>query len=288
MKQFIKQPVPIRQTNKYLPDQKKGRSAITESKKSKLDALNLQVINAQIEVNQYQAMVTSLIAKTANFSTYMSQAETRRTQTLNNKTLIDQLVQSAKDLDKNSNIVFTDMVKANEKTKQLADKIKQLIDKLIFTSEMIGRLSIMVVRQKALNPLISDDLVSKINQAGSDANNAVSLTLVALNTTIACEATNMESEAATALGFEQANILYATLTGNGDGNSDKPTRKESLQGLLHLAYKKAKEDYEIAQTAWNMSNDQLNFANSKLSDAQVKLQSLQAGLAAGNAAALAS
>ena len=43
----------------------------------------------------------------------------------------------------------------------------------------IGRLYYVIIRQKALNPLVSADLVSRISEAEKDAREALSLTLSA-------------------------------------------------------------------------------------------------------------
>lgn len=280
--------MPLQPVVKRIQTPNRPKYGITESKKAELDTLTNDVLNAQIEVEQYQAIVDALTAKVSNFQSYLTIADGRRTQALNNKNLVDQLVQSSYDLQNNSGIAFNDMVLADSKTKKLATKIKQLIDKQIYTAELIDKLSIMIARQKALNPLISDDLVSRITKAGKDANNAVALTLIALNSTFASEASNMESEAATALEYDQSMILYQTITGTNPDGTKSTLYVKSLKALLYKAYKKAKDDFDEAQTALNITTEQLNTANTSLNDSQIKLQSLQSGLAAGNAAALAS
>jgi len=288
MKKQISQFMPLQPAIKPLQTIRKPKYGITESKKAELDALTNEVLNAQIEVEQYQAIVDALTQKSANFQSYLDIAESRRTQAMNNKNLVDQLIQNALDLQNNSNIAFNDMVLADSKTKALAQKIKQLIDKLIYSAELIDKLSIMITRQKALNPLISDDLVSKVSKAGKDANNAVALTLIALNSTFASEASNMESEAATALEYEQSMALYMSITGTNADGSRSSSYAKSLKALLYKAYKKAKHDFDETQSALNITTNQLNDATIALSDSLIKLQSLQSGLAAGNAAALAS
>ncbi len=72
------------------------------------------------------------------------------------------------------------MVIAKGQTVQVAENINSVINKLIYSAESINKLANLVVRKKAQNPLISDELVSMITTAGTDANNAVAVTLVAL------------------------------------------------------------------------------------------------------------
>lgn len=273
------------------------RAGITESKKAELDALTIQVLDAQHDVDQNQAIVTSLTEKLNNFQGYLAIADTKRTEALNNKNLVDQLVRSALDLRDNSEIAFNEVVKADNKTKELAIQIGDVMNKLIYSAEVINKLANSVIRKKALNPLISDELISVLTTAGTDANNAVALTLVALQSTYAAQATTIESEQALALEFIQSMNFYQTLTGtkpqeNQALPSNAVTEKKQiivpLQKLLHQAYKEAKSNYEAADYALNVTTVQLNNAQGALSKSQVNLKSLQSGLAAANAAALAS
>ncbi len=180
------------------------------------------------------------------------------------------------------------MVIADSKTKEVAKGIRNLINKLIYSAEVINKLANLVIRKKALNPLISDDLVSRIGTAGNDANNAVALALVALQSTFAAQASNLESEAAAALEYTQSIKLYEILTGTTPDGKKSKDYDNCLAKLLYDAYDHAKKSYEQAYQASKDTIDQLNKANVNLSKAQIKLKSLQSGLAAGNAAALAS
>ncbi len=282
------------------------RYGITEKKKAELDALTIDILDASHVVEQFQAIVLSLTEKSNIFQDLLGKAESDRSKALNNKGLIDQLVQNTLDLESNSRIALHESGLSDSKTKDLALQIKVVIDKLIYSVEMINKLATQVVRKKKMNPLISDDLVSMITAAGSDANNAVALTLVALKSVFAAQASNMESKAASALEYSQSLSLYQVMTGSThllntikrpatSSDSTKPGKKEedsqpaaSLVSLINDAYTKAKENYERAHQAFIITNNQLNEAQVRLNKAQIKLRSLQLGLAAGNAAALAS
>jgi len=89
------------------------RYGITERKKTELDALTLKVSDAQHDVEQYQAIVTALTEKSNNFLAYLATADNDKTQAYNNKIFIDQTVQSALDLQNNSDIAFGEIVLAN-------------------------------------------------------------------------------------------------------------------------------------------------------------------------------
>jgi hypothetical protein len=286
---------------------------VTERKKEELDALTLQVLDAQQQVDQYQAIVTSLTAKLANYTAMLATADNNRTNALNNRNTVDQVVQNFSDLLNNSVNGFTAIAMADQQTKQLTTHMSKLINKLIYSAEVINKLGTYVTRKKASNPLVSDELVSMLTTAGNDANNAVALTLVALQSVFAAQASNIESESAFALEYVQAQTLYYTITGtlpvaplSLSKNANAPQKKitdlvklhvkktseeeehKSLQGLLHDAYTKAVVDYRKMQKATDLTTKELNNAQINLNEAQVNLQSLQLGLAAGNAAALAS
>lgn len=261
------------------------RYGITEKKKAELDALTIEVLDAQQEVEQFQAIVTSLTDKLNNFQGFLATAEANRTHALDNRNLFDQLAQSALDLQNNSQIAFNETVEANLQTKKAAQSIKSATDKLIYSAEVINKLYNLITRKKALNPLISDDLITMIGNAGKDANNAVSLTLIALKSVFAAEATNMESEAASSLEYLQSIKLYELLTVAQEANGNT---FDSLKDMLSSAYKNSKQTYDKFQQAVTVITKQLNESNTALNKAQVKLRSLQSSLAAANAAAYAS
>ncbi|HYG50811.1 MAG TPA: hypothetical protein VD905_07900 [Flavobacteriales bacterium] len=282
---------------------KSNRYGVTEKKKAELDALTLEVLNAQQDVAQYQAIVNSLTQKLTNFQALLATADANRASALANHNLADQLAQNALDLANNSGIAFNEIVIADQKAKKLATDIKKVMDELIYSAEVINKLANIVVRKKAQNPLISDELVSLVGTAGNDANNAVALALVALQSAFASQAANMESEAATALEYSQSLALYELMTGKSPLIQTpllKPAKTKSasvtqsqndtacLQALFKQAYETAKNVYQETLLAVKETTTQLNHAQIQLNKAQVNLTSVQSGLAAGNAAALAS
>lgn len=273
----------------------KMRYGVTEAKKAELDDLALKVLDAQQQVDQYQAIVTALTTKLNTFQQILVTDTANRSSALNNKTLVDQLVASCLDLENNSSIAFNEMAEADVLTNRLAISVNVVIEKLIYSADMINKLAANVTRKKAMNPLISDELVSMLTTAGTDANNAVALTLVALQSALAAQATNKESQAATALEYVQAKDAYELIS-KGDADAEieivhithESAAELSLQQLLHASYTSSQKRYMETQHAIKLTTAELNDAQINLDAALVQLQSLQAGLAAGNAAALAS
>ena len=268
---------------------------ITEKKKAELDALTVDVLDAQHEVQQFEAIVASLNDKLSKFQGLLSDASDRTESTLTNKNMVEQLLQNVIDLEKSSNVTFTEMGIADSRTGELSVQVNGLISKLIYSAEVINKLANIVVRNKASNPLISDDMVNMVTTAGNDANTAVALTLIALKSTFAARATNMESQATTSLEYNQSLKFHQLLTGNiqlmtkNQDPSLKPlTKTGSLLELVKQAYKDAKAHYEEMLKACDIITRQLNNAQSSLNQANMNLRSLQSGLSAGTAAALAS
>jgi len=270
------------------------KAGITEAMKAELDALALQAMDAQFEADRTQAVVNSITEKYNNFQNYLALTDSMRTQALTNKNTINELVQSALNLQINSSIAFDNVLQADQEMKSLASQITNVMNKLVYSAEIINKLSNLVIRKKASNPLISDDLISLFKSAGYEVNNAVSLTLISFQSVFAAQASAIKSEQALALEYLQAKELLKVLTGltleemPDDGAIPVSKTDKSLYALLHCMYDTATANYETAIIALDAITRQLNMARARLNRSQIKLKSLQAGLAAANAAVLAS
>ncbi len=257
---------------------------VTEHKKRTLDALTIQVLNATDEVSQLESIVSSLTQKLATYQGFVTQSDASKTQASNNLILLETVVKNTQNLRDSSVVALEEVRLADIKTETVAQNTTSVINKLIYTAEIINKLSGLIIRKKAQNPLISDQLVSMVTAAGTNANNAVALTLVALNATFAAQSTNKEAIAAAALESLQAEKLFDKLTVDAKTNS----KNLSISTLLNKAYDKSEDEYKKMQNAYTVTLKQLNQKTADLSKAQINLKSLQSGLAAANAAALAS
>ena len=273
------------------------RYGVTEKKKQELDRLTQEVLNAEGTVEEYQAIVNSLTEKLTKLQAELASAKTNKETALSNKDSVDTVVDNAKNLLKNAEIVVGEISQANGSIRDTAIETNSLINKLIYAAEIVNKLANLVIRKKATNPLISDELITMVTQAQADANNAVALTLIALESVFASQATTSESVAAAELEKDQVEKLYELLI-NGDMELKKPDdattstttdmENNSIKAYLYEAYTIASTMYEEVLAATNDTSNQLNNSKASLNKAQVKLASLQAGLAAANAAALAS
>lgn len=257
---------------------------VTENKKSTLNTLTIKVVNAMDEVIQLQVIVDLLTNKLATYQGFLAQANANQTEAQHNITLLNTVIKNASNLKDNSEITFKETINANEKATEVAQNFTSVMNKLIYTAEMINKLSNLITRKKAQNPLISDQLITLITTVGTNTNNAVALSLVALNSTYAAQATNKEVTNIAGLETVQASKLYNKLTSDTKTN----TPFKCLNTLLNNAYTDAVTNCNKMQKAYNETLNQLNLKTSDLNKAQINLQSLQAGLAAANAATLAS
>lgn len=263
--------------------QSSPKYGVTENKKRTLDSLTIQVLNATDEVSQLQSIVTSLTQKLATYNGFLTQADANKMQASSNVNLIEAIIKNAQNLKDNSTIALDEIILARAKTEDVAQNTNSVINKLIYTAEMINKLANLIVRKKAQNPIISDKLVSMVTAAGTNANNAVALTLVALKATFTAQATNEEAKAAATLECLQSEKLLDKLTVDEKTGS----KNLSIQTLLNNAYDDAVTEYNRTQKAYDETLKQLNLKTADLNKAQINLKSLQSGLAAANAAALA-
>ena len=257
---------------------------VNENKKRTLDTLTIDVLNATNEVAQQQAIVDSLTQKLGTFNGFLAEASTNKDQALSNVTQVKNVVKNAKNLSDNSEIALREIKSAAAKTELVAQNTNSVINKLIYTSDMINKLANLIVRKKAQNPLISDQLIAMVTKAGTDANNAVALTQVALKATFTAQATNKETLAAASLEQLQSEELWKNLT----EDKDPKTKDLCISKLVDNVYAHSIIDLNNKQDAYNRTLDELNIKTADLNKAQVELKSLQSGLAAANAAALAS
>ena len=259
-----------------------------ENKKTAIDKMKLEIRFAENELEELKTVVNALTQKEINFANLLSLADGVRSQTLANKNTVDQLINSVRDLKDNSATAFDESVLAKTNAIELADFMKELLDKLVYSFQRINVLSDLIIKRKALNPLISDELVAIITQAGSNANNAVALTLIALKSVCASLSSNVEAESIAALATTQSLTLFNRLTGAEDQVNLISEQNNSIIAMIHNAYTNAKNEYEHMQNAWQLSVNELNVASLKLSKAEINLKSLQSGLTAANAAVVAS
>lgn len=262
-----------------------------------INLLTTQVQQATYLVNENQVVVASLGAKLDQYNGYLTEAT-------NNRNTALAMLNAVKDMYNNVNSLATNVSMAKKQTDtamagigEVAAGMSDLINKLIFSTEIIEKFGLVVNKQKQINPLIPDTLIALISKAASDANKAIALTLVALQSTYAAQSTVLETQSLTNLENDQAQQLLNKVKQNANLNGDKPTASRfqcnlcadgpGILALMQLNYKNANDAYNASLDNVNMVGMQLAAAQARLDAANTELSSCTAGLAAATAAAYA-
>lgn len=272
-------------------------NGISNRKKANIDSLTDEINDAQYQVDQLQAVVDSMTSKASEFAGFLTEAESNKETALSNLNLINDAVNSSKHMVDSVTLALSQTLLAEVGINSTSNQLSLLVSKLILAVEVIDKLSQIVNKQKLLNPIIPDELITMLTKATTDANNAVATTLTALTSSYAAEATVIESKKITVLEDKQAKNLYEKMT-NGAETRTSPLNSDGfvmsveddstgILALLQYAYKKSITDYNLALDASNTATGQLEFAQAQLQHATTILNSLKAGLAAATAAAYA-
>ena len=262
-----------------------------------INLLTTQVQQATYLVDENQAIVTSLSGKLAQYTAYLVEATNNRTDALNILNAVKDMSNNVSSLSSNVAIAKKQTDKATIGISKVAREMSDLINKLIFSTEIIEKFGMVINKQKQINPLIPDTLIALVSKAISDANKAIALTLVALQSSYAAEATALEAQSLTRLEDEQAKLLLSKV--QMDANLPNDQLKVAAQhctlgadgpgilALMLLCYQNANHAYNEALDSVNMVTTQLAAAQSALDTANTELSSYTAGLSAATAAAYA-
>ncbi|GAB3437834.1 hypothetical protein NX773_19440 [Massilia solisilvae] len=271
--------------------------SVADKKNSEIQSLTSSVTQAQYDVAEQQAIVSSLQAKSQQFNLYLTQADDDQESALANLNLGKDALSSATSLVASMTTATSKVNEASSGASDVAAQMAELVNKLILSIEYINKTAQLVNKQKANNPLVPDKLIDNMSKAAANANNAIALSLAALQSCYVAEATLLESSEVLALGSRQSGQLRERMSYLWDSQSGKvlmaanaaPSSMEvpGIVAMLQQAYDDAKANYNQALTSNNIVTSQLSHAQAELADAQVRLNSYQAGLAAATAAAYA-
>ncbi len=272
-------------------------TGIADQKKAEIDLLTELVNRAQYQVSQQQTIVNSLQAKADQFTAFLNQANQTKTTALSNLDLINDAFNSVANLSNATAKAQGQTDKATTTVCVGSKGVAELINKLIFAVEIINKVTQLISRQKAINPLIPSELIAFMTKAGTDANNAIALTLNALQSAYAAEASLLGAQGLNELALAQVGKLYNRMQYGWNEQAANPSSATPLLGrskdcdgivcLLNRAYQNSVENYNQALWNSNSVNKQLGYAQAQLVRANTRLSSYQSGLAAATAAAYA-
>lgn len=271
--------------------------SVADKKNSEIQSLTGSVTQAQYDVAEQQAIVSSLQAKSQQFNMYLTQADDNQESALANLNLGKDALSSASSLVASMTTATSKVNEASSGASDVAAQMAELVNKLILSIEYINKTAQLVNKQKANNPLVPDKLIDNMSKAAANANNAIALSLAALQSCYVAEATLLESSEVLALGSQQSGQLRDRMGYLWDAQSGKVlmaadaaqpgVNGPGIVAMLQQAYDDAKANYNQALTSNNIVTSQLSHAQAELADTQVRLNSYQAGLAAATAAAYA-
>lgn len=279
-------------------NQKVLSPGIADRTKARIDAISEQVTSEQYIVMQRQAIVTSLTAKAAQFSAMLATASDTQATALANLNLANDALAAAAVLSTGTDQARTQALAADLAMIAVCDEMAIMVNKLVFTGEIIDRLVQLINKQKAANPLIPDSIITFLDQATTDANNAIALTLTALQSCYAAQATLRDSKASMSLNADQAAALQSKMEKDASARGaivpvqalpiGFTEQDAGVVALLQQGYRMAKEGYNKA--LWNDDSvaAQLAYAQAMLASATTDLNSYKSGLNAATAAAYAS
>lgn len=230
---------------------KSMKNGIAEQKNAEIDALTSQVNKAQFRVNQLTTVVTSLTAKQANFAALLTDADSKKDAALANLNQAKTLVANVETLQRYSILVSQQTDKSLRNVRETSNHMAELIEQLIFSADVVEKLSGFVNRQKAANNVIPDALVAVLNQATSDANNAVALTLTALQSSYASAASVDQAGSVSALEARQAQQWLTLLTGTSADVQESLAQKrvnaviKSVEKVLKALGKAQRENQNL-------------------------------------------
>lgn len=230
---------------------KSMKNGIAEQKNAEIDALTSQVNKAQFRVNQLTTVVTSLTAKQANFAALLTDADSKKDAALANLNQAKTLVANVETLQRYSILVSQQTDKSLRNVRETSNHMAELIEQLIFSADVVEKLSGFVNRQKAANNVIPDAMVAVLNQATSDANNAVALTLTALQSSYASAASVDQAGSVSALEARQAQQWLTLLTGTSSDVQESLAQKrvnaviKSVEKVLKALGKAQRENQNL-------------------------------------------
>lgn len=197
--------------------QKTMIAGIAERKNREIETLENQVAAAQYQVNELTAVVSSLNAKQNNFAQLLTDAESKKSIALGHFNQIRQIAVQIAELRQYSEVV-SQQVTSNAAVTDTAKNVAALINRLIFSVDVIEKLTDFVNRQKAVNNAIPSELISILGKAVTDSNKAVALSLIALESCYATVSSACESRTISDLEIKQAVEVEALLMGGTSEN----------------------------------------------------------------------
>jgi hypothetical protein len=171
-----------------------------------------------------------------------------------------------------SSLTVDQISNADKKINQLASQLALLTNQLVFSVEMIDKLALMINKKKASRNTLSNQLVAILNGCSADSNNAVAVTLTALNSCYVTMASSHKAKKITLLECKQSIELYGLLTGNVKVEADLIKKLSDVE----MAKQRTLDDVNVTQKLAPPSSNVAEIPiNTDLVNAQEELKKAQ-------------
>lgn len=252
---------------------------VAAQKNADIESLSNQVNAAQYKVDELTAVVQSLTEKQGHFTQLLTQADAKKATALSNFNQVKLVATNVTELKRYSTVVNTQTSDANGAICDTSETMATLIDQLIFSVDVIEKLAGFVNRQKAVNKVIPDELVTVLNTATTDANSAVALTLTALQSSYASVSSADEAKTVSDLEQEQSVELENLLMGTGINQQQQKKQFAQVEAALQKVEdalsalsssqnqgQQRLTDLQNAQQEYDRANEMLESAKSQNQD----------------------
>ncbi|SDL74305.1 hypothetical protein SAMN05421813_1021 [Daejeonella rubra] len=213
-------------------------------------------LNHELELKHNQSLVDLWQSELAVVTEIKNAATFRVERTKERAELFKQVKQDIFALQMNGMLAQSELIEWSIKMKSLFHEMKAINRDLKVAFASVRNLSELVVRKKAINPLISDELISIIVQAIQDSDKAAALFSIALKSTFAASPDKLLKESSILFGC----LFYLAET-------EKNSNWSNLQDFIANTSKKSESHLIAVNKAGDLIVEQLKVANEDLSKA---------------------
>ena len=250
----------------------------TAQKSNKIEFLRRQVKRASTQVAMANAKYESCLAKANVFMDLYAEAESNRTAAINYWELFLKVKSSLDTGRQTSDVSKLKAVNIQHEAEQLIIHWQKVTKDTIKAAKAIQLSADYIQKKKAVNPLISNDLVSDAVAASKKAEKAVEVVIDALTDSLTTLSSSTGAKNDTELTNVYIDRMVSILLEKGQGFD------ESLEASLKKGLEEAKQHAAQALLATENANKEMNIAKDELSQATAALATWEAALAAAETA----
>jgi hypothetical protein len=252
---------------------------VVTKKSQKEIELENNLIEKQGIYNYWETTYKSYSSITESNETTLKQAETDKSSATTNLSTYYTASDEAKALVKYSEKFKEELSLGKKQTVTLSKKLAKAIQQFLIAADSYDLLAEYVDYQKAINPLVPDDLVANVKTTGESLNAAYELLVVALESTNSVVYNAKDSSMITNQEVEESKDLEESLP-----NKKGDIIKDSLRENLNKEVANTTASVNHANTILSSSKENLNYAAVQMEEAKMELDSAQAELNAAKAA----